>query len=116
MEQQGNNFAKVTHTTTQLLGQAGGRHLTTGPQRGWERRRPLRLKVSFTNAALRGHAAARGHDALLGCFRPLGTMVSAPRGLPRIPRVTQGTAESMQSAARSYPTNRYARLRRQACA
>ncbi|XP_074175192.1 uncharacterized protein LOC141568649 [Rhinolophus sinicus] len=116
------NRAALKTTSTRALRltfykpQAGGRHLTTGPQRGWERRCPQRLKVSFTNAALPGHAAARGHDALVGCLPPLRTMLSAPRRLPRIPKGSQGTAESTLSTARGHPTNRYARLRRRACA
>lgn len=91
------------------LPQPGSRHLTTGPQRGWlgetQRRAP---QGSLHPRHVPGHAAPRAQDAL--SFPPLlPREPESPRarGTPRPHRGTKGTADSVQRAARSAPTNRY---------
>lgn len=90
------------------LPQPGGRHLTTGPQLGRERRCAGRLKVPFTHATFRAtrlrapRMPGRSPPPL-----PQGGKSPSARGTPRPHRGTKGTADSVQRAAGSAPTNRY---------
>lgn len=90
------------------LPQPGGRHLTTGPQLGRERRCAQRLKVPFTHATfratrLRAPRMPRRSPPPL----PQGGKSPRARGAPRPHRGTKGTADSVPRAARSARTNRY---------
>lgn len=96
------------------LPQPGGRHLTTGPQLGRERRCAQSLKVPFTHATFRAMRlrAPRMPRRSPPPARPLPQGRNSPRarGAPRPHRGTKGTEDSVQRAARSAPTNRYVSL------
>ncbi|KAJ8784723.1 hypothetical protein J1605_008074 [Eschrichtius robustus] len=86
--------------------------MTTGLQLCWEKRCPQRLRVSFTNAALRGHVAAAAKMPPPG--RPAPSPGDQALHSPKAPSDPAEEARAPRGPGRArgrqLPTNRYARL------
>lgn len=93
--ERGSHFPKVTGTTTQLLGQAGDRHLTAEPHSAG-RRCPQRLKVSFPNRSGATRLPAATMPRRAASLQP-ETRFSAPPGLPPLPRGCLRSAEAARA-------------------